>query len=257
MREATDRFGDALLAGLSAALFTVQILTGAQFEDERGGSLAVALAFSASLALRRRMPLVPLVAGLALIEASNLWLEGLADSGVFFVGNVLAVYAAGRHTDGAATVAAAILLLIEFPLAAIEPGQPFSASDAIFIAVALAGPFVGGRVIRRRHESETALRVRTIALEHERDVQARAGGRRGARPDRARVARRGRARHLRDGAPGRAAGAASCRRGAGRGARGARRDRAAPAARRWRTCAGCSGCCATTRRSAALAPPPA
>jgi signal transduction histidine kinase len=185
VREATDRFGDALLAGLCAVLFTVQILTGEQFADERGASLAVALAFSASLALRRRMPLVPLAGVVVLIELSNLWLPGLGDSGVFLVGTVFAIYAAGRYTDGRATVAAVVLLAIALPLAAIEPGEPFSASDAVFIAVALAGPFVVGRMIRRRHESERALRVQTVALEHERDVQAREA----VAQERARIAR--------------------------------------------------------------------
>jgi hypothetical protein len=136
VREATDRFGDALLAAVCAALFAVQILTGEQFADERGASLAVALAFSASLALRRRMPLVPLAAGVVLIELSNAALPGLGDSGVFLVGNLFAIYAAGRYTEGRATVAAAILLVIALPLAAIEPGEPFSASDAAFIAMA-------------------------------------------------------------------------------------------------------------------------
>ena len=131
------------------------------------------------------MPLVPLVAGLALIEASNLWLDGLADSGVFFVGNVLAVYAAGRHTDGAATVAAAILLLIELALAAIEPGQPFSASDAIFIAVALAGPF------RRRTRDPPPPRIGDCAARpHDRPgARARRPGAEAVAQERTRIAR--------------------------------------------------------------------
>jgi signal transduction histidine kinase len=181
----TDRYGDVLLAVLSAALFVVQIVGGSQFDDHRAPALAVALAFSATLAVRRRLPLIPLVAGLGLIELSNLTIPGLGDTGTFFVGFVLAIYSAGRYTDGRASVAAGVLLVASFPLAANEPGQPFSVSDAAFIAVAFAGPFVAGRVIRRRHEQESELRVQTIALEHERDVKAREA----VAQERARIAR--------------------------------------------------------------------
>jgi signal transduction histidine kinase len=185
VRGVLDRSGDALLAVLSAALFTVQILGGSQFDEHRAGALAVALAFSATLALRRRLPLVPLVTGLGLIELSNLAIPGLGDTGTFFVGFVLVIYSAGRYTDGIASVVAAVLLVVAFPLAAKEPGQPFSVSDAAFIAVAFSGPFVAGRVIRRRQEQESELRVQTIALEHERDVQAREA----VTQERARIAR--------------------------------------------------------------------
>jgi signal transduction histidine kinase len=66
-----------------------------------------------------------------------------------------------------------LILVVAFPLAAIEPGQSFSVSDAAFIAVAFAGPFAAGRVNRRRLESESQLQGRTVELERERDARAR------------------------------------------------------------------------------------
>src|SRR3954465_1292314 len=70
-RRLTERQGDLLLAAITAVLFTVQIGSEQQFAGKGAGALALALVFSATLAWRRRRPLVPLVAGVALIEASN------------------------------------------------------------------------------------------------------------------------------------------------------------------------------------------
>ena len=93
-------------------------------------------------------------------------MPALANSGVFFAAFVLTIYSAGRHTGERGFVAAAALLLVAFPLAAVEPGQPFSASDATFIAVAFVGPLAAGRIIRRRHE-QAGVRARE-AVEQER-----------------------------------------------------------------------------------------
>jgi signal transduction histidine kinase len=172
-RRLAERHGDLLLAALVAVLFAVQIADGEEFAGKRAGSLAMALVFAGTLAWRRRRPLVPLVAGAVLIEVSNLAVPALANTGAFLVGYVLAIYSAGRHTTGRATLAAGVVLLVAFPLAAIEPGSPFSLSDATFIAVAFAGPFVAGRVIRHRLATESLLHGRAAELERERDQKAR------------------------------------------------------------------------------------
>jgi signal transduction histidine kinase len=166
MRRLVERRGDEAIAALAAALFAVQIATSQAFAGHRGPALAAALVFSATLAVRTRLPLVPLAAGTGLIEVSNLTATALANSGVFFAAFVLTIYSAGRHTGERGFVAAAALLLVAFPLAAVEPGQPFSASDATFIAVAFAGPLAAGRIIRRRHE-QAGVRARE-AVEQER-----------------------------------------------------------------------------------------
>jgi signal transduction histidine kinase len=169
---ALDRYGDVILACAIAGLFVVQIVSGQQFAGERGVSLAVALTFSATVALRRRVPLVPVIAGLGLIESSNLWSPELANTGTFFIAYVLVLYAAGRHASGRAARATEVAVVVGIPLAAIEPGQPFSASDAVFIAVAFAGPVVVGRAIRRRHQRERHLESRAVDLVRERDASA-------------------------------------------------------------------------------------
>ncbi len=161
------------MAALVAALFVVQIVTEEHFAGKRPAALAAALLFSATVGFRRSQPLVPLVAGAALIEFSNLAVPALGNTGTFFLAYVLVIYAAGRYLTGGALLGAALVLVVAFPLAAIEPGQPFSVSDAVFIAVAFAGPFVAGLVIRRRLESESQLHGRAAELERERDAKAR------------------------------------------------------------------------------------
>lgn len=173
VRRFTYAYRDLLLAVLFGALLLVQILGERSFVGKRPGAVAVALVFSATLAWRRRRPLLPLLAGAVLIEVSNLVVPALGNAGSFFVAYVLVIYSAGRHTAGRSTVAAGLTLVVAFPLAAIEPGQSFSVSDAAFIAVAFVGPFAAGRVIRRRLETETRLHGRAVELEREGKARAR------------------------------------------------------------------------------------
>lgn len=160
------RWTDALLAALVAALFAVQIATERAFTGERGPALAIAAAFSLALVWRRSAPLLALVLGLELIVGSNQIVPALGNTGTFFAAYVLATYSAGRYSEGRLALAAALVLAVAFPFAAIEPGQPFSVSDAALIAVAFAGPFVAGQA-HRRH-----LHGRARALERERDGTA-------------------------------------------------------------------------------------
>ena len=81
----TSRYGDPLVAALVGALFVLQIATEAHFAGERLAALAAALLFSATVAWRRRRPLIPLVAGAALIEFSNLVVPALGNTGTFFL----------------------------------------------------------------------------------------------------------------------------------------------------------------------------
>jgi signal transduction histidine kinase len=157
---------DTALAALIALLFAVQVLADPSFAGHRPLSLAAGLAFSATLVLRRRMPLVPLAVGIGLIELSNYADRPLGDSGAFLFGIVLALYSCGRYTHGREAAVGIALTLAAVPLAAIEPSQPFSVADLPFFIVFFGGPWVAGRVIRHRQERE-----RDLVLE--RDVKAR------------------------------------------------------------------------------------
>ena len=58
LRRAMTTHGDALLAGIVGMLFVVEILTEERFAGDRAVGIVVALLFAATLAVRRRVPLL-------------------------------------------------------------------------------------------------------------------------------------------------------------------------------------------------------
>jgi signal transduction histidine kinase len=173
LRRAMTTHGDALLAGLVGALYLVEILSEARFAGDRAPAIVAALVFSATLSARRLAPLVALVTGVGVIVLSNQTGWPLADTATFLFGFAVALYSTGRYTDGRTAVIGALVVAAAWPLAVIEPGEPFSLADSAFIAIFIAGPWVGGRVVRRRQQREHGLRARASALERERDAKAR------------------------------------------------------------------------------------
>ena len=170
---------DALLAGGLGALFIAEVLGESGFAGHRGPALVVACAFSAALFVRRRLPVVTLLTALALIEYANeVGPNALGETAAFLFGVVISTYSAGAYARGRALVAAAVIIGIMIPFAAIEPGQGVSASDFGFMIVFFGGPFAGGYFIRRRRERETE-------LESESEEKARAA----VADERARIAR--------------------------------------------------------------------
>ena len=118
MRELLGRYGDYVLAGLIGAVYLGEV----SFESDvrhRAWSAAVALAFAASLAFRRRYPVLALLAGLAVIELDNTVLKGLAETGAFLVGIVIGIYSAGRYARGPHAVACLLIVLAAIPLARV------------------------------------------------------------------------------------------------------------------------------------------
>jgi signal transduction histidine kinase len=101
---------------------------------------------------------ITLLTALFLIEYANeVGPNALGETGAFLFGIVISTYSAGAYARGRALIAAAVIIAITIPFAAIEPGQGVSASDFGFMIVFFGGPFVAGYVIRRRRERETEL----------------------------------------------------------------------------------------------------
>ena len=178
---------DRLLAAGLGLLFAGEVLGESGFAGHRPQSLVVGIAFSASLAWRRRLPTVPLAGGLFVIEYSNLaGPQALGDSAALLFGIILAIYSAGAYARGRLLAVNALLVFAAIPLAAIEPGDAaVTASDIGFFLVFLGGPFVAGQVMQRRRARETMLEVRTVELEHEGEERARVA----VADERARIAR--------------------------------------------------------------------
>jgi signal transduction histidine kinase len=155
------RYGDAALAAVVAVVYVAEVSFEADVHRREPAAL-VALAFAASLLARRRYPLVPLLAGLAVIELDNTAVKGLAEAGIFLVAFIVALYSAGRWARGPMLVACVLVTLAAIPLAAIEPGQPVGFGDVAFFVVFFAAPIVAGRLFRYRAERE-----RVLVDEHE------------------------------------------------------------------------------------------
>ena len=173
VRQAMSRHADGLLAAALAALFLLEIAAEDRFAGDRAISVPAALAFCAALAWRRRVPVAGLATAVGIIELSNLAAPALAETGAFLVGLLLAIYSVGRHARAWEQVAGAVLVTAAVPLAAIEPGDPFTFTDLAFFAAFLGGPWLGGQLIRRRREREHVLEERAGELARERDSRAR------------------------------------------------------------------------------------
>jgi signal transduction histidine kinase len=166
------RYGDYALAAVIGAVYLGELALESDIERP-WPSAGVALVFAASLAVRRRLPLLPLLAGLAIIELDNTALKGLAEAGAFLFGFVVALYSAGRHARGPLALVCGAVVLAEIPLAAIEPGQSVGFADFAFFAMFFGGPFVAGRIIRYRRERERQLVGRAAELELGQEERAR------------------------------------------------------------------------------------
>jgi signal transduction histidine kinase len=177
--------GDVLLAGLVGVLFFLEVASEARFAADRVVGVLAALLFSATLAARRRAPLVALSVGVGVIVLSNRTGPPLADTATFVLGFGVALYSTGRYAVGRNAVAGGLVVAAALPLAVFEPGRPFSVADSAFIAIFIVGPWAAGVAIGRRQRREHGLKARAAALELERDTKAREA----VAQERARIAR--------------------------------------------------------------------
>jgi signal transduction histidine kinase len=134
---------------------------------------------------RRTLPVAALVVGFVIIVLDNTALRGLAETGSFLIGFLLALYCVGRWAVGRQLVAGVALMLVAIPVAAIEPGQSVAIGDIVYFLVFFGGPVLVGRVVFIRQNREVALLRRTTILEREQELAAQQAVAR----ERARIAR--------------------------------------------------------------------
>ena len=163
--------GDLLIAVAISLVYVAEVLLEGDVRRRLLSAVAAVL-FGASLAVRRRWPLVPMLAGLGVVLLDNTVLHGLAEAGAFLVGFIVALYSAGRYARGWMLVVCAAIVLGAIPEAAIEPGQPLGFSDVAFFTIFFGGPFVAGRIFRHRRERERELVEHATTLELEQETRA-------------------------------------------------------------------------------------
>ncbi|HMN98187.1 MAG TPA: histidine kinase [Miltoncostaeaceae bacterium] len=145
---------DAALAAGLVVVLVAQVLTLDVAPGEKAGVCVWAAALLVPLALRRRVP----VTLLALVVAGGVMgsLLPKAVTDVEAVGPIvlLAVYTAAAHTSGRRTVAAGALTATLAVGALVGDPDGVYLGGIIFFALLFGGPWVAGRVVRRRRESE-------------------------------------------------------------------------------------------------------
>lgn len=155
--------------------------------DTLRGVVALLVAgLAGCVAIRRRLPVLAPVVGMALFCAypllGNEYTENLVSP--FFVALFL-VYGIGRHLEGPAVwgaTACAVVLMTTFT--ALEQSTDTAGNYLISIGALVVAPVLIGRVIRSRAQLNQALREKAERLEHERADRAAAA----AQEERTRIA---------------------------------------------------------------------
>ena len=185
VRALLTRYGDQLLAAGLAVLYVAEILFSGEVETHRATAAAVAVLAEAALAVRRSLPVLPLLALMVVIQLNHTVLVGMAEGGAFMVTFIVAIYSAGAYSRGRTAVLCGVLVVVCIPLAAFDPSQPPTIGDWIFFLVFFGAPFVAGRVFQHRRARDREMAERALRAE-------RAGEERAALAvanERARIAR--------------------------------------------------------------------
>jgi len=185
---------DALLAIGISVLFQAQVWAGlglsADEPDEGADAVGqaalglVGLAFTVSLAWRRRWPLVPLALAIPTLLLSGP--GGVDGTPALILALVVATWSAGAETRETAAVVGALGVAALVGIAVgRDPDALTSAGDALVPVLLLGGPWATGLAWRIRRDRSAAIEMRAAALERDREADARAA----ALDERARIAR--------------------------------------------------------------------
>ena len=180
-----NRYRDQVLAAVLGLLYAIEVLVSGEVSHHRESAAAVAVLFAASLVVRTTMPLLPLLAVIAVIQLNHTVLPGLGEGGAFLIALILTIFSAGSYTRGRSLILSGVLVAGIIPLAALDPHQPPSASDWIFFTTFLGTPFVAGIIFRRRRDRDAELTEQARRADEDSEHRAQQA----VTAERARVAR--------------------------------------------------------------------
>ena len=176
------RHGDVALAAAVSVALQVTVWSDGTFAGARLLNAAAAAVFGAALFVRGRMPLIPLIVGLALIAISAF--NDLANSGVVAIGIMACLYSCGVSADRLSSLGGAAIGLASVPLSAWTSDR-FSVNDTLWVCLIVVAPWITGRFVRRARERAQLLEHRNVRLESEQETAAV----RAAAEERVRIAR--------------------------------------------------------------------
>lgn len=179
MRRFARSHGELLFLFLVGAVAQAELWLDATWTDGRRELSLVALAMTAALLLRARLPLVALALEIALLElAARVDDVDNNDPMSVVIMVMIASYSAGAHARGKSLVTATAVLVAATVSAMIGDGESLNVSGFLFFGFFFGAPFLSGLAIRHRRERERL-------LVQERDERARAA----VAEERARIAR--------------------------------------------------------------------
>jgi hypothetical protein len=154
IRDRVARNVDVLVVVLIGTLYVAEVLFSGELTRGRSAGTAVAVFFASSFLARRTLPLVPLLAAVAVVEINHTVLHGIAEGGSFMLGLVIALYSGTRYARGWMLPACVAVSVAIIPLAAFDPQQPPTVGDWVFFTTFIGFPIVAGRIFFRRHETD-------------------------------------------------------------------------------------------------------
>lgn len=168
MRRFARGHGELLLVFCVGALAQAELWLDATWAVDRRELSVVALAMTAALLLRTRLPLVALVLEVALLQLLvHVDTVENNDPMAVVIIVMIASYSAGAHARGTSLAAAVAVLAAATVAAMIGDGESLNVSGFLFFGFFFGAPFLAGVVIRVRRERERL-------LVQERDERARA-----------------------------------------------------------------------------------
>ena len=167
-----DAHVDVLVAGVLGVLYVAEVLFSGELTRDRGAGVAVAIFFASSFLARRTLPIVPLLAVVAVVEINHTVLHGVAEGGSFMLGLIIALYSGTRYARGWMLPACAMVSVAIVPLAALDPQQPPTVGDWIFFTTFIGFPTIAGRIFHHRHATDERIARENEALAAERDRRA-------------------------------------------------------------------------------------
>ena len=159
------RYGDPVLGATLAGLVVIQIAGVDAPLWAKAVTTACALLLGTAVAVRVRFPLILLSLLLALSLLGIALPKRLGDVAAIGLFLVLAIYTAAAHTGGRRALAAGGLTIALAVGAAIGDPEELNVAAVVFFSLVAGGPWVAGRVVRRRRLSEARLEREKLAAE--------------------------------------------------------------------------------------------
>jgi signal transduction histidine kinase len=166
----------ALAAALTAAT-QVEIWTSADLPGRHLSAALTTLAITGLLAVRRVVPLACGLGGIAVLVVQQLAIGDVEGASAFSVlALVVSTYSLGAFAAFRPALTSGIACVVALWSVSLTKGKPIG--DITFVSIVVFAPWIGGMVIRRRHERE-----------HELAIEGEERARTAVEEERARIAR--------------------------------------------------------------------